>query len=170
MKGMRPCFPGTARLCRHSQRLQPYTRTHLFQKFLRHRFTDCNGIFLFVRITRSQNLIYHVPLIRHQKESFRILIEAPYRINAPRISEKIHDIFSMIFVRCRTYNPFRLVNRQEYRSLFSANRLTIADYRLPRHNPHAHARRLSVHQDFSRLNEAVRLTPGTDPGVTQILI
>ena len=115
-------------------------------------------------VGRAQDLIHQVSPVRHEHESFRILVQPPDRIDPGRIIHHVHDIRGPVIVRSRADDPCRLVHRQQHRLLSRRILQRAHQFFLHRHlharlHQRAQLRADAVHLHFSFFDQAVRLSP-----------
>ena len=148
----------------HLQLIEMHAPAHLVDEAFRQRLVDPHQIFFFMDVGRAQDLIHQVSPVRHEHESFRILVQPPDRIDPGRIIHHVHDIRGPVIVRSRADDSCRLVHRQQHRLLSRRILQRAHQFFLHRHlharlHQRAQLRADAVHLHFSFFDQAVRLSP-----------
>ena len=126
-------------------------------------------------VGRAQDLIHQVSPVRHEHESFRILVQPPDRIDPGRIIHHVHDIRGPVIVRGGAHDPRRLVHRQQHRLLSRRILQRAHQFFLHRHlharfHQRAKLRADAVHLHFSLFDQAVRLSPRAVSHGAEVLV
>ena len=127
-------------------------------------------VFFFVIISRTHNTINQIPLIRHQKQSFRILIQSSYRIYSQWVIQIFcHRCFLPLFLSA-AYNSSWFVKQKDDLSGLCRYRSAIQAYNRIRWNSLSCSDHSAVYRNSSGICKSVCVSPGTDSDAAQIFV